>query len=456
MPRLAIISSYNDNCGNASYTHVLRTAFEEHMEVEVLGLDLFLIQKPGKEFRKHADNHIKKIAARLKEFDYVNIQFEAGLYGASIPDIRRRIGWLIDAASNLIFTMHRLDPKSRSAFAIITNAIEKMSPNYYFRGMHQLAYEQLYFDVVKMCKTASERKNVWIAVHTKRERRIVQEMYNFQNCFDYPLAFLTNEQREAAKAHNDVAAFKAKHGFPADKKVVGLFGYISAYKGIETVVRAMAHLPDDYVLALFGSQHPQTIEPNVEIDSYLKGLIEYMTKLSDETSARRAAAAKGAPPPVSAGTKEKDKETARESAREPDTEAEFVRTFSPHFDLLERVHFVGNLPDPEFIEALHLCDAVVLPYLEVGQSMSGVIVLALESDARMFCSNNLSFFEARKYYGDVYHTFDIGNSLELAQKIVAGQKDFSEAREAAYKKYNVRNAVNLQLQKFGHTTGVQA
>jgi hypothetical protein len=84
--------------------------------------------------------------------------------------------------------------------------------------------------------------------------------------------------------------------------------------------------------------------------------------------------------------------------------------------------------------------------------MSGVIALAVESGATMFCANNLSFFETRKYYGDVYHTFDIGNYVELAQKISGGGDTFKPQRDIAFAKYNVETLVAEHLDKFGFKT----
>ena len=121
--------------------------------------------------------------------------------------------------------------------------------------------------------------------------------------------------------------------------------------------------------------------------------------------------------------------------------------------LSERVRFIGSLPDPEFIEALRLSDAVVLPYIEVGQSMSGVIVLGMEAGAKLICANNHSFAETRKYFGDTFLGFDIGNYIELAQKVrhAAAQPVRSAmrpARDIAYDRYNIRGSVMTQLERF--------
>jgi len=52
-------------------------------------------------------------------------------------------------------------------------------------------------------------------------------------------------------------------------------------------------------------------------------------------------------------------------------------------DLSGRVHFMGALGDRDFLTGMAICDAVVFPYLEVGQSASGPISQALELNSQL-------------------------------------------------------------------------
>jgi hypothetical protein len=47
-------------------------------------------------------------------------------------------------------------------------------------------------------------------------------------------------------------------------------------------------------------------------------------------------------------------------------------------DLSKRIHFFGATSDADFLSGMAVCDSVVFPYLEVGQSSSGPISQALE------------------------------------------------------------------------------
>jgi glycosyltransferase involved in cell wall biosynthesis len=304
----------------------------------------------------------------------------------------------------------------------------------------------MYRTVVGYCAEHGKTKNIWIKVHTRRERRVVKELFGFENCFDYPLVFLNDQERSESWSRSDRSTFMQRHGFNESDKIIGLFGYLSGYKGIETAIQALPLLPANYKLALFGSQHPQTIRPNVALDPYLERLFKlvetveegaYQKKLKEKSLARSA---------LPAGLVEKDENLATVL---PAAELELPK-------LMDRVRFVGSLDDPEFIEALRLCDVVVLPYMEVGQSMSGVVVLAMEAGAKMLCANNLSFIETRRYFGGVFANFDIGNYSELAQK---AQKiaenpqlfEYRESREKAFATYSIEKSVALQLSKLGNS-----
>ena len=54
-----------------------------------------------------------------------------------------------------------------------------------------------------------------------------------------------------------------------------------------------------------------------------------------------------------------------------------------------------------------------------------------------------------KYYGEVFVSFDIGNYVELAQKVQRGGNRFEEARNRALATYNLQTNVALHLAKMG-------
>jgi len=436
MKKLAIISTYNENCGNASYTHVLRKEFEKYVHVDVIPLDLFLLQSTIDSLIDAGDRHIKQICALLSEYDYVNVQFEAGLFGASISDIKRRIAWVIDAAKNITVTMHRVDVEDYRYKHAFRDLLRLHSPKKIDKRLGASKFARLSRYVVEYCTKAAKKKNVWIKVHTKRERRSVSEIYQNNNVYDYPLVFLNEVEKDSAKRITDRSGFLNKYGFSGGDVIIGLFGYLSNYKGIETAIESLKYLPENYKLALFGSQHPQSVKRNEQVNPYLESLFKLMEVIDEQKFLKFEKLA----PLDWVYSKGADNKVAADDYRK---------------SIKDRVFFIGGLPDPEFIEALHLTDVVVLPYIEVGQSMSGVAVLSIEAGGKVLCANNNSFKETRRYFPDTFGGFDVGNSIELAQKIkdcgnCPDKYVFGENREKAFSRFNIESSIVTQLEKFGH------
>jgi hypothetical protein len=110
-------------------------------------------------------------------------------------------------------------------------------------------------------------------------------------------------------------------------------------------------------------------------------------------------------------------------------------------DLSSRIRFMGALAERDFLGGMAICDAVVFPYLEVGQSSSGPISQALELGCRIIASRTHTFLEFAEYHKNAVEFFDIGNHLELAERLTArpqfsprrGLPDFNiETNKATY------------------------
>src|ERR1044071_3815488 len=85
---------------------------------------------------------------------------------------------------------------------------------------------------------------------------------------------------------------------------------------------------------------------------------------------------------------------------------------------------MGAQPESEFLSAMTICDAVVFPYLEVGHSASGPISQSLELGCRIIASRTHAFLEFAEYHSNAIEFFDIGNHVELAERLTA-RRQFS-------------------------------
>ncbi|MBE6102707.1 MAG: glycosyltransferase [Selenomonas ruminantium] len=397
MKKLAIISSYKESCGNATYTEALRKEFSRHFEVDVLGLNVKWLSSTGSRVRSMADKHIDEMAAKLKNYDYVNIQFEAGLYGSHPKDIIRRVKKLITAAPNLVFTMHRVDlKKSFWDKDVLKGFLSKRFMANLKDYWRQNYFPQVYSSLVDHIKEESRHKNIQIIVHTQRDEDNVRYMLGYDNVHSFPLSFLNKDELAYYEKVSSRSEFLKEYGLEEEDKAVGLFGFLGDYKGYETAISAMKLLPEEYHLLIFGSQHPMSIHAYEPVNPYIAKLMAII-------------------------------------------EAE---------ELDDRVHFVGGLDDEPFIKALHTVDFVVLPYLEVNQGGSGIASLTVETKAKSLFSNSLAFGELKRYFPNCFESFDIGNYHELAYKILNYHAEYGANIDKALEKYNIENNILFHKQLF--------
>ena len=389
MKKLAIISSYHELCGIATYTEALEKEFKKHFHVDVLSLDLDLLNSSNSMIRKRGDQHIKELAKKVKEYDYVNIQFESGLYGAYPGEIYKRIKWIVEASSNLVITFHSVyTPVSiidKNLLKKIVSDGVKKTMEYFFK---QLVYPRLYTKIMSLVKKEANNKNIHIMVHNKKDKMKIELLYGFSNVEAFPLTYLTKENRLITPDNNRL--FREKYGFSAKDKIIGLFGFISRYKGYDTAFKALLELPDNYKVLVCGGQHPMSVKPFEPIEPFMKELVTYIDK---------------------------------------------------NKKLENRIAWAGSLTHNDFIDSMRNCDFVVLPYMEVNQSGSGIACLAIESGANLIMSNSKTFNELKKFYKGCFDSFDIGNYRELAYKILNYKYQHRKNIEEALEKYNIENNI---------------
>src|SRR5476651_1601478 len=107
MKKIAIVSSFSDSCGNAYFTKILLNSIQgKGYLAECAELDLKLTQSLESKLRNKAEKHIDKLCLSLKEFDGVNVQMEAGLYGSLPTDVYRRFMKISLANPNTSVTLH--------------------------------------------------------------------------------------------------------------------------------------------------------------------------------------------------------------------------------------------------------------------------------------------------------------------------------------------------------------
>ncbi|HVH79717.1 MAG TPA: hypothetical protein VM782_10030 [Stellaceae bacterium] len=399
--RLAIVSTRNKLCGIAAYTHALERQLADLFEVTVFDLDQYLLRAQHPRVRVLGDRHIKDICREISRFDAVNLQIEFGTLGRSAKDIERRFHWLVGAAPRLSVTFHTLHRPPTFRFLDFASvcltlkwqrAIELYSQ---YKRMTKLSV-----GIAKCLRRAQQRKPVSVIVHNRRDVSDARHLHGFERAFDHPLCFLSQKEAESILKGTTRQKFPQLAALPKDINLIGVFGFLNDYKGFGSVIRALHHLPDNHHMLIFGGVHPNEISSRVGIHPYIASLLRDAradTTLYDEM--------RGAGGSVSINL---------------DTERHLTDLFGKHpRDLSGRIHFMGAPSDADFLAGMAICDTVVLPYLEVGQSASGPISQAVELRRRIIASRTHTFLEFGRYHPDTIEFFDIGNHLELAERIAS-------------------------------------
>ncbi len=200
---------------------------------------------------------------------------------------------------------------------------------------------------------------------------------------------------------------------PKDAKILGIFGFLSKYKGIHTAIRALQLLPDDYHLAVFGGLHPQEIKKSSEIHPYIGTLLAEIHVGETLIQSMRSDPGAGN---ISVSLEGADPNALLQSPR----------------DISARVHFLGAPSDDDLARAMAISDIAILPYFEVGQSSSGPMSMALDMGAPIIAARNHAFLQFSQYHPGRLNFFEIGNHLELAQKIRAMPGRSAQAAKLDY------------------------
>lgn len=387
---LAIVSSYNELCGNAVYTKALSRALQEHFDVTVVPLNTDLLRKKDSDA---AHSHIKKVCQELQAYDCVNIQFEAGLFGLNHKTITKRFYKIADSCKKLLLTMHRVDYKVQypGCFSLAKNILKgniRDTSRQLQIALVNNRCASIYNKIILYCKN----RKTPIIVHSKREREDARLNFNYELVFDHPLCFYEQNYIQSLIKDYDRDTFCKDYSLSPQNTYLGILGFISQYKGYETILRALAFLPEKYHLIIFGKQHPHTIQAHEPVNTYIKSLMEEILKLKIE----------------------------------------------------KRVKFFGISNDDDFLKALMGCDFNLLPYLEVNQGGSGIAALSLETNSKAIFSQNKAFLELEKYAPNSFPMFSIGNYLELANLIQNyPHSRFQDGLQKYHQNYNPKTSALL-------------
>lgn len=358
--KIAMVSCYGEGEANSKYTKALETEFIAlGHKVEILRLPFDVFGSTAKCAKEQADRLIAEYAERLREFDFVNIHYEFGLYGRKTTDVLNRVLALINGCEDNRFSVvfHNFsENKVMSALSLkIRRIIGKKT------------------DIAQTLFKAVAKKNGTAIVHIYRHRRFISACCPNLKTVVMPLRYQRNEDIETERTLFSKAAFMAENGIrlPESAKIVGIIGTLHLNRDYDTVIKALKHLPDNYHLFIFGGMHKLVFSKNPFGLPYIKAAQELVEK----------------------------------------------------FNLADRVHFMGfQETTKDFLDSCRFSDYIVMPYIENNESASASAYTALENCKNVFCTRNSCFSELSNFFSahgleNGFFQYDMGNYLELAEKI---------------------------------------
>lgn len=439
--RLAIVSADDELCGIGAYCRALEKQLSQIFEVTVLGLDQTILRDKTRRARRAGDRLLKEICRDIATFDAVNLQLEHGTLGRAASDIYRRFGWILAASPQLSVTFHTM-PVAEFEFAAWLKAVTGLKPAIAFKIQGDfLRRTVLSTAILGKLRRFQKKKRVVVIVHTRIDKKRLELLYGIGDVYDHPLSFLSGEEADRIREEARREHFPNIASLPAETRLIGVFGFLSRYKGFDTVIRALYHLPENYHLVIFGGVHPNDIHRDEAIHPDLKRLLSaaHVDATLFETQGKK-------------GT-----ENAPFLSLSLDSSLRDLLLRHPK-DLSDRIHFMGALADHDFLTGMAICDTVVMPYLEVGQSSSGPLSQSIELRCRVIASRSRTFLQIARYHKDRIEFFDIGNHLELAARIRAPALPANAGARRGPLAYNVEtnkavyfaaNRTSAELLNFG-------
>lgn len=406
MIKVAIISTHKIRCGIASFADTLDTLLSSDFEIKIFPLDQFLLRHPAKRVSKLGDQSLESLLKGIEFCDIVNLQWEPGLLGGSYRSMVKRLRMIVDhlvtVRKPVIITAHT-----------VVRSDESGSPLSRLSG-HALYVMQTH----NLLRRLDQAGLLTMVAHTPRDRDYFKYVVGLARVVDHPLSYMRKGWVASLPAEAQKYREKLDKQMGRGKTIIGTFGFLSDYKGMEVVIRAMRELPDNYLLAIFGEVHPESVKPWVSVNPYVKKLVDATGP--DEVELRKAASI------VNLGSTVNGSNTASITN---EVRAEIYRKSK---SIVDRIHFFGSPDDYEFASAIAACDVAVFPYLEIGQSASGPVSQAIELQKITVLSRTRTFLELEQYFPQMIKFFDLGNYIQLADIIRSAVERPHQPRQLDY------------------------
>src|SRR5882757_1856635 len=259
--RIAIVSSYNEECGAAYYSSRLlkHLLADGNYEVEVKRLPVSLLRLNTPSFvRRKGDQEIERIAREIAEFDIVLLQFEPGLYGTRTGTSYRRVRRLLQAAKCAVITIHGFDRQMSSrSFGIFSAHMKRLRPDAAIMSLIEGGADPT---ILSFWKYVRRSPHVKVMTFNRGDQIVLQRFFDLPQTANYPICYFDQEEVGQVRASLERERFLTQYGLDPKRKYFAVCGFFSPYKGHLTAMRALEFLPDDWSLVIVGGEHPHALE----------------------------------------------------------------------------------------------------------------------------------------------------------------------------------------------------
>lgn len=451
--RVAIVSSYNEECGAAYYsTRLLKHLQAAGYEVEVKRLPVSLLRMHSPSFiRRKGDQEIARIAREIADFDAVFLQFEPGLYGTRSKTSYSRVLRLLKAAKSAVLTIHGFDRQmsTRSLTAFTGNMLH-FKPAAAVMGLIEGSIDPVFENFWSYVRKSSHVK---VMTFNRGDQVLLQRFFDLRQITNYPICYFDQEEVGEVRASLDRERFLAQYGLDPKYKYFAVCGFFANYKGHLTAMKALEFLPEDWRLVLVGGEHPQALEPGRDIGGYVRQLLSFplaVDRPSSDNSLEIEGGVRGLKNMLGGPVVRSDQVYRRELREKLFAKSEF-KYFFPTSEIKHRIHYLGQASDEEMPKFYAMLDYVVHPYMRTkeGQSGSGPATFALEFGSRALFSNAPVFREMGLYFEGAMQYFNIGNFMELAdqlQRFDGFEPGLAAKRRLAIETYNPKGMIEAYRQ----------